>query len=155
MDVLAAPQRRPEGPERALAALEDGTLDLVSSDHAPFRYDESGQASPPGPRGGGGGGGAPLRFRDRQRHAGLETRLPLLFDAHGHERPDGPRSLRATHRRTYRRHSNGLDAKGAIAPGKDADLVIWDAERIGHLNGADEISHDNVGYNPFPEGRGR
>ena len=41
----------------------------------------------------------------------------------------------------------GLAGKGRIAPGCDADLVIWDPERS-HTYGADDL-HDNVGYTPY------
>jgi dihydropyrimidinase len=44
----------------------------------------------------------------------------------------------------------GLATKGVIAPGFDADLVLWDpARKVAY--GADDL-HDNVGYNPW-EGR--
>ena len=39
---------------------------------------------------------------------------------------------------------------GGIAPGYDADLVLWDMDRA-VTYGADGL-HDNVGYNPW-EGR--
>ncbi|MEM9788183.1 MAG: amidohydrolase family protein, partial [Pseudomonadota bacterium] len=41
----------------------------------------------------------------------------------------------------------GLKRKGAIAPGMDADIVIWDPDRQ-VTYGADDL-HDNVGYNPW------
>jgi dihydropyrimidinase len=41
----------------------------------------------------------------------------------------------------------GLPGKGALAPGMDADIVIWDPEKT-MTYGADDL-HDNVGYNPW------
>lgn len=41
----------------------------------------------------------------------------------------------------------GLSSKGALAPGKDADIVIWDpTKRVTY--GANDL-HDAVGYNPW------
>jgi dihydropyrimidinase len=44
----------------------------------------------------------------------------------------------------------GLQGKGEIAVGMDADLVLWNKTRQ-VTYGADDL-HDNVGYNPW-EGR--
>jgi len=41
----------------------------------------------------------------------------------------------------------GLQNKGRIAEGMDADIVIWDPEKTVTF-GPDDL-HDNVGYNPW------
>jgi len=135
--MCSPPQRTAEDQAALWAALEDGTLDLVSSDHAPFRYDETGKlAAGPG-----------AAFPDIANGLpGLETRLPLLFDAMVTKGRMGPEAF-AQLTAGIPAALYGLDAKGAIAPGKDADLVIWDAEKS-VTYGADDL-HDNVGYNPW------
>ena len=138
---MCSPPQRTEADQEALwAALADGTLDLVSSDHAPYRMDGTGKLA---------AGPAPSFDRIANGLPGLETRLPLLFDAmvtHGRGGPAAFARLTATApARLY-----GLQGKGEIAPGFDADLVLWDAGRT-VTYGADDLD-DNAGYNPW-EGR--
>jgi dihydropyrimidinase len=82
---------------------------------------------------------------------GLETRLPLLFDA-----ATGPNAKISLPRYVELTSTNaaklyGLDGvKGSIAPGYDADLTIWypeDDSREIEIN--QEIMHHNVDYTPF------
>jgi len=77
---------------------------------------------------------------------GLELRQPLMFDAMVSR---GRMGLAAFTRLTSEVPAElyGLAGKGRIAPGCDADLVLWDPDRT-HTYGADDL-HDNVGYNPF------
>jgi dihydropyrimidinase len=77
---------------------------------------------------------------------GLETRLPLLFDAMVTKGKGGPEAF-ARLTATAPARLYGLKGKGEIAPGFDADLVLWDpARRVTY--GADDL-HDNAGYNPW------
>ena len=80
---------------------------------------------------------------------GLETRLPLLF-AEGllTGRLSLPRYLSVAGAAAARYY--GLDGKGAIAPGFDADLVLWDPALRWQIRAAEQRSH--TGYTPF-EGR--
>lgn len=135
--MCSPPQRTPADQAALWAALTDGTLSVVSSDHAPYRHDASGKLS----------AGPQARFDQIANGLpGLETRLPLMFDAM--MRPDGlgPEAF-ARLTATAPATAHGLPGKGAIAPGMDADLVIWDADRA-VTYGADDL-HDNVGYNPW------
>ena len=135
--MCSPPQRSTADQEALWQALADGTLDLVSSDHAPFRHDETGKlAAGPNPA-----------FPDiANGMPGLETRLPLLFDAMVSHGRLGPQSFaRLTSGAAAEIY--GLGNKGAIAPGKDADLVVWNPAREA-VYGADDL-HDNVGYNPY------
>lgn len=135
--MCSPPQRTAADGDALWDGLADGTIDLVSSDHAPYRFDDSGKlAAGPSPRFDQIANGLP----------GLETRLPLLFDAMVHGDRGGleafARVTATTPARLY-----GLARKGEIAIGKDADLVIWDKDRT-HVYGADDLA-DNVGYNPW------
>lgn len=77
---------------------------------------------------------------------GLETRLPLMFNAMVNER-----RMSVEHfvelTATAPARAFGLQNKGQIAPGYDADLALWDIRRA-QTYGANDL-HDNVGYNPF------
>lgn len=135
--MCSPPQRRAADQQALWAALAEGTLDLVSSDHAPYRFDATGKLS---------AGPMPAFPQIANGLPGLETRLPLMFDAmvtQGRGGPAGFARLTATEpARLY-----GLAGKGAIAVGMDADLVIWDEDRL-VTYGPDDL-HDNVGYNPW------
>jgi dihydropyrimidinase len=120
-------------------ALRDGTLQLFSSDHAPFRYDDPKGKMVKGPT---------ASFAHVPNGIpGLETRLPLLFSAGVNEgRLDLSEfvALTATNpAKMYGLHPR----KGTIAIGSDADLVLWDPEReVTITNG---ILHHNVDYTPY------
>ncbi|MEE4121215.1 MAG: dihydropyrimidinase [Paracoccaceae bacterium] len=135
--MCSPPQRAPEDRDALWEALARGDLALVSSDHAPYRFDASGKLA---------AGEAPPFDRIANGQPGLELRLPLLFNAMVTKGRLGPHAFveltAAAPARLY-----GLPGKGDIAPGMDADLVIWDPGRT-HTYGADDL-HDNAGYNPF------
>ena len=135
--MCSPPQRGPADRDALWDALGRGDLALVSSDHAPYRFDATGKLAA--------GPDAPFH-RIANGQPGLELRLPLLFDAmvtRGRLGPEAFVELTATApARIY-----GLAGKGQIAPGFDADIVIWDPHRR-HTYGADDL-HCNTGYNPF------
>lgn len=135
--MCSPPQRSVEDQETLWAGLTDGTISLVSSDHAPYRYDETGKlAAGPGATFAQMANGLP----------GLEVRMPLMFDqiVTG-QRMQAFAFVRICCAEPARLH--GLTGKGDIAEGFDADLVVWDADRQVTF-GADDL-HDNVGYNPW------
>jgi dihydropyrimidinase len=135
------PPRDKASQEAVWEGFKDGTLAVYSSDHAPYRFDETGKL----PKGDATG------FKDMANGVpGIELRLPLMFS----EGVMGGRisieqfvALTATnHARMY-----GLaPQKGSIAVGADADLVLWNPERETVVSHA--MLHDNVGYTPY-EGR--
>ncbi|MGE8621023.1 MAG: amidohydrolase family protein, partial [Achromobacter spanius] len=114
---------------------------LLSSDHAPYRYDESGKLP---------AGDATTFKQIANGLPGLEVRMPLLFSEGVHS---GRLSLQQFVQLTSTNHARmyGLyPKKGTISVGADADIAIWDPERVVTLT-ADGL-HDNVGYTPY-EGR--
>lgn len=135
--MCSPPQRSKADQEALWAGLMRGDLDLVSSDHAPYRFDETGKLSA-GPQAG--------FDRIANGQPGLETRLPLLFDAmvvRGWLGPEAFVRLTATApARIY-----GLAGKGRLAPGMDGDVVVWDPAVTRRYGRAD--LHDNTGYNPW------
>ncbi len=72
MWMCSPPLREPSDQEALWWALEVGTLQTVSSDHAPYRMDESGKLAR----------GSDAHFKEiANGMPGLELRLPVLFDA--------------------------------------------------------------------------
>jgi dihydropyrimidinase len=137
-----SPPPRDEAAQQAVwQGLRNGTFQVFSSDHAPYRFDASGKL-PHGER---------TTFKDIANGVpGIELRLPLLFsEGVGKSRLD----LNAFVALTATNHAKlyGLyPKKGTIAVGSDADLAIWDPEREVNVSAA--MLHDNVGCTPY-EGR--
>lgn len=135
------PPRDQESQDAVWDGLLDGTLQLYSSDHAPYRYDETGKL----PK------GKDTTFKDMANGVpGIEVRMPLLFsEGVMKNRMSIERFVAVTstnHARTY-----GLyPRKGTIAIGSDADIAIWNPEK--QVTISTEMLHDNVGYTPY-EGR--
>jgi len=138
--MCSPPQRLASDQAALWQAMALGDVHLVSSDHAPYRFDASGKLS----------NGVNAAFPDIANGLpGLEVRMPLMFDAMVSR---GQLGLSAFVRVTSTAAAQlyGLPGKGHIAPGYDADLVLWDAQAT-RTFGANDL-HDNVGYNPW-EGR--
>lgn len=135
--MCSPPQRQVADQEALWKALHEGDLQIVSSDHAPYRFDESGKLS----------AGPDAGFHEIANGLpGLETRLPLMFDAMiSQGRGDAEAFARFT--ATAPAEVYGLPNKGALAPGMDADITLWDPERT-YTYGENDL-HDNVGYNPW------
>jgi dihydropyrimidinase len=135
------PPRDKASQEAVWAGLKDGTFQVFSSDHAPYRFDETGKL----PK------GDATTFKDMANGVpGLQVRLPLLFSegvGTGRLTLNEFVALTATnHARMY-----GLaPRKGDIAVGADADLAIWDRDLEVTLTAS--MMKDNVGYTPY-EGR--
>ena len=135
------PPRDHAAQEAVWRGLANGTFQVFSSDHAPYRYDETGKLLK----------GDKTTFKDTANGVpGIELRVPLLFsEGVGSGRIDLSRfvALTATnHAKIY-----GLyPKKGTIAVGSDADIAIWDPQREVTVSTA--MLHDNVGYTPY-EGR--
>ncbi|SHG78406.1 dihydropyrimidinase [Marivita hallyeonensis] len=138
--MCSPPQRTADDQQALWDALLEGTLSLVSSDHAPYRFDETGKLS---------AGPNPGFHQIANGLPGLETRLPLMFDAMVTQGRGGPVAFAELTAHAPAR-IYGLLHKGRIAEGMDADIVIWDPDKSVIYGGND--LHDNVGYNPW-EGR--
>jgi dihydropyrimidinase len=140
--VCSPPPRDVDSQRAVWDGLADGLFTIVSSDHAPFRYDGShGKQLRGGP--------VPFRYIPNGV-PGIETRLPLLFS----EGVGGGRislnqfvALTATNpAKLFGLHPR----KGTIAVGSDADIAIWEP----HLQMVirNENLHHAVDYTPY-EGR--
>jgi dihydropyrimidinase len=135
------PPRDHAAQEAVWTGLRNGTFQVFSSDHAPYRFDASGKL-PKGDK---------TTFKEIANGVpGIELRLPLLFSegvAKGRLDLNAFVALTATnHAKLY-----GLyPKKGTIAVGSDADIAIWDPRRETTITAG--MLHDNVGYTPY-EGR--
>ena len=135
--MCSPPQRQKADQEALWTALDTGDLQMVSSDHAPYRFDETGKLS----------AGADAGFHEIANGLpGLETRLPLMFDAMVSQGQGGPEAF-ARMTATAPAEVYGLPKKGALAPGMHADVTLWDPRKT-VTYGANDL-HDNVGYNPW------
>ena len=120
--------------------LQGGTFSVFSSDHAPYRYDETGKLAK----------GPDASFKQiANGMPGIALRLPLLFC-------EGVRAGRITLQQFVALSASnaaklyGLSRKGSIAVGMDADIAIWDPEATRTVRVEDQ--HDNMDYTPY-EGR--
>lgn len=109
----------------------------MSSDHAPYRFDETGKFTA--------GTDAPYP-KIANGMPGIAARLPYLFS-------EGVMKGRITLQQfvalssTNAAKTFGMTTKGSIAPGMDADIVIWNPEATRTVTLADQ--HDNMDYSPF------
>src|SRR5688572_9490134 len=134
-----SPPPRDEAAQQACwRGLEDGALNVCSSDHSPYRYDRTGKL-PKGER---------TTFKEMANGVpGIELRLPLLF-TFGYRA--GRISLPEFVALTATRHAQIYGCypqKGTIAVGADADVAIWDPEL--RVTITPDLVHDNAGYTPY------
>jgi allantoinase len=108
----APPIRERDTREALWAALADGTIDLIASDHSPC---------PPAMKASGdflaAWGGI----------ASLELGLPIVWTG-ASARGFGPERVAEWMSAAPARLAGLDDRKGSIEPGKDADLVVWDPD---------------------------
>lgn len=136
--VCSPPPRDKESQIACWEGLQQGVFNVFSSDHCPFRYDETGKLAP--------GGRTSFRWVPNGI-PGVETRLPILFsEGVVKGRIDLNRfvALSATnHAKTY-----GLyPRKGTIAVGCDADIAIWDPKR--EVTISQGLLHHGSDYTPY------
>jgi dihydropyrimidinase len=137
--VCSPPPRDHASQKACWQGLQQHVFSLFSSDHCPFRYDDTqGKLTPKGR----------TSFRWVPNGIpGVEARLPILF-SEGVQK--GRISLNdfvaftaTNHAKTY-----GLyPKKGTIAVGSDADIAIWDAER--KVTISQSLMHHGSDYTPY------
>ena len=140
--ICSPPPRDAANQEHVWRGLKNGTFQIFSSDHAPFRYDD--------PKGKKVHGTDASFVHVPNGIPGVETRMPLLFsEGVGKGRISLNRFVELTATNAAKLY--GLyPRKGTIAIGSDADIVIWDPSR--EVTISNDILHHNVDYTPY-EGR--
>ncbi|MBT53812.1 MAG: dihydropyrimidinase [Mameliella sp.] len=136
--ICSPPLRSAAESEALWQAVCDGTLDVVSSDHSPYRFDETGKFAH----------GRDVPFtRISNGLPGVELRMPLFF-THAVQtgRIDINRFVALTSANAAEIY--GLSGrKGTIAVGADADLCIWDDDYRWTIN--NDRMHHNVDFTPY------
>src|ERR1700761_5072840 len=129
--VCSPPLRhRPQDLESLWQSVANGTFTTFSSDHAPSKYDH------PGGKRLGLVDGIPRFTKIPNGLPGVETRVPLLFSQTPACLPPEkaklslPRFVQLTATNPAKLY--GLAGrKGSIAPGYDADLIVWHPQETG------------------------
>ena len=136
--VMSPPLRSKETQDRLWRGLAFNDLQAISTDHCPFCMKEQKTL----------GEGDFSKIPNGA--PGIETRMSLVYDG-------GVRSGRISLNRFVELTSTApakifglFPRKGTIAPGSDADMVIFDAEKKVRLSA--KTLHMKVDYNPY-EGR--
>ena len=113
-------------------ALENGTIDMLSSDHAPHTREEK-----------------EIGWEDAwAAHTGtpgIQHQLPLMVDAYHQGKLGLDRVVDLC--ATAPARAFGLDRKGSIAPGKDADIVLLDLDREWTITNESVLS--KIGWTPY------
>jgi dihydropyrimidinase len=133
--IYTPPPRPKEHQEHLWKAIRSDVLSVVSTDHCPFKWPEqkgiNGQEFQKVPNGG----------------PGIENRLHMLHHF-------GVREGRISLNRFVELTSTNVaklfglyPRKGTIAPGSDADIVVWDPDK--KLTISARTHHSNVNYNLF------
>ena len=136
--ICSPPLRDRETQAALWRHVKTGTFAVVTSDHAPYRFDETGKLK----------AGPEAHFRQiANGMPGIETRLPLLFSegvVKGLITLSEFVAVSATNAaRTYGMHPE----KGTIAVGADADIAIWHPDETRTIRHAD--LHDAMDYTPY------
>ena len=135
--MCSPPLRLASDQEALWRAISLSDIQTVSSDHAPYRLDADGKYP----------SGAASTFKEiANGMPGVEARLPLLFDAMVSKGRLGLRKFVEV-TATAPAHIYNLPRKGSIAVGMDADIAIWDADRM--VTVEDGMMHDRAGYSPY------
>ena len=154
--VCAPPLRHsPADLQAVWDSINNNTITVVSSDHAPSRYDDAAGKRKPvieAER----TGSIPTFAQIPNGLPGIETRLPLLFDAATNPSVDAarrislPKFVEITSTNAAKLYGLG-HSKGTIGVGYDADLCIW--YPAGHKDArvkiTNEALHHDIDYTPF------
>lgn len=145
--VCSPPLRDSEADLDALwEGIANGTFTTLSSDHCPFAFNH-----PLGKQLGLKDGIS--RFTDIPNGLpGVETRVPLLYKGVQEGRITMQKFVEVTSSNPARLY--GLNTKGSIAPGYDADIVIWYKDSdFKPFSLKNEMLHHYVDYTPFEDMR--
>ena len=140
--MCSPPQRTADDQEALWAGIAAGHIQIVSSDHAPYAYDETGKLR---------AGPNPTFKQVANGLPGLEARLPLLFDAMVSKGRLGLNKFVELTSTAPARLYNLHPRKGSRSIGADADIVVFDPATRRAIR-ADKL-HQNVDYTPYEGSR--
>ena len=137
--VCSPPPRDIESQKAIWDGIIDGTFDIFSSDHCPFKFkDKKGKDRP----------GARTSFKWVPNGIpGVETRLPILFsEGVSKKRISLERFVELTSTNPAKMY--GLyPQKGSIKIGADADITVWDPNKINTIKQSE--LHHGSDYTPY------
>jgi dihydropyrimidinase len=147
--ICSPPMRTPKDNARLWEGLQDGTIQVVGTDHCPFFFDgskpivyEGVPVSIPGKE---------LGQEDFTKIPnglpGVGDRLPILWTYGVRSGKLTPNQFVAINSTNPAKIFGLYPRKGALVPGADADLVIWDPER--RVTYGIAYSHHRTDYNLF------
>jgi dihydropyrimidinase len=132
------PLRDKAAQEAIWSGLRNGTFQVYSSDHAPYRFDETAKI----PR------GEQTTFKEMANGVpGIEMRLPILFSEGVLKKRLSINEFVALAATNHARMYGLYPRKGTIAVGSDADIAIWNPEIEKRIDYS--MMHDAVGYTPY------
>ncbi|NDV00566.1 dihydropyrimidinase [Pseudoroseicyclus tamaricis] len=135
--MCSPPPRDAETQEVLWQHLARGTFTVFSSDHAPYRHDESGKLA----------NGPEATFKQiANGMPGLAARLPLLFSGVTSGRITLEQFVALSSTNAARLYGM-YPQKGEIAVGSDADIAIWDPAETREVRLEDQ--HDAMDYTPY------
>jgi dihydropyrimidinase len=149
--VCSPPMRQPEDNQRIWEGLADGTIQVIGTDHCPFFYDGARPIMYEG---------KPVAIPGKELGQGDFTKIPNGLPQVGDRLPIiwtyGVRSGRLTPNQFVALTSTNpakifgiYPQKGALLPGTDADLAIWDPER--KVVYGVERAHHRTDYNLYQD----
>jgi dihydropyrimidinase len=150
--AVCSPALREKGEnERVWRRIQDGTLDVVTSDHCGFSFATQKRVAGSSAYGTGQAvsrpDGTPAFNAIPNGVAGIETRMPVLFsEGVSKGRIDVPHFVLLTSANAAALFGLG-GRKGSLAPGADADLVLWDPDAERTIRNTD--LHHAIDYMPW------
>ena len=137
--ICSPPPRTSKDQEKIWLGIKTGVFQVFSSDHAPFRF-------------GGNQGkqveGSQTKFCNVPNGIpGIETRMPLLMSKGVLENRIDIQTFVSLTSTAPAKIYGLYPRKGTIAPGSDADIVIWDTKKKFTLSNS--LLHHNVDYTPY------
>ena len=137
--ICSPPIRSPSDSRALWIGLEDNTLDLVTSDHAPYSFDSNGKFFK---------GDNPNFKEIPNGMPGIQWRLPILLDKVINKNCDLDILDFVRITSTMPAKIYGLyPSKGEIKIGSDADITIWDTKL--NITLSDNMVVDGSKYNPY------
>ena len=118
--------------EAVWAAMEEGVVDMLSSDHAPHTREEKEV-------------GWTDAWAAHTGTPGIQYQLPLMIDAMHQGKISLPRLVDLV--ATAPARVFGLDRKGTLSPGSDADIVLVDTDREWTITNDSVLS--KIGWTPY------
>ena len=137
--ICSPPPRTLNDQEKIWLGIKTGVFQVFSSDHAPFRFNDAKGKKIKGSK---------TKFCNVPNGLpGIETRMPLLMSKGVLENKIDIQKFVSLTSTSPAKIYGLYPRKGTIAPGSDADLVIWETKNKFTLSNS--MLHHNVDYTPY------